>query len=78
MQCIVPEIKEYEYGNRQRSQRYGVAPFVDHVHLIPQLEKKKKKCEIKTVLCSRRQSPPTVYKAIDVLTRTHANKKHFT
>lgn len=59
MQCIVPEIKEYEYGNRQRSQRHRVAPFVDHVHLIPQLEKKEKK-DIKTVLCSRRQSPPTV------------------
>jgi len=43
VQRIVPEIKEYEYGNCQRSQRYGVAPFVDHVHLIPQLEKKKRK-----------------------------------
>jgi len=43
VQHIVPEIKEYEYGNRQSGQRYGVAPFVDHVHLIPQLEKKKNK-----------------------------------
>lgn len=38
----LPEIKEYEYGNGQCGQRHGVAPFVDHVHMVPQLWKTNK------------------------------------
>jgi len=36
--CL-PEIKEYEYRNRQRGQRNSVSPFVDQIYLISQLEK---------------------------------------
>lgn len=35
---VIPEIKEYEYRDGQRGQWHSVSPFVDHVHLVPQLE----------------------------------------
>jgi len=65
VQRIIPEIKEYEYGNRQRSQRHGVAPFVDHVHLIPQLEKNIKRQNKNRPLFSSTKSADGV-QAIDV------------